>query len=118
MEAYHFEFRSATGHISACHLMVAPAQSLVVATYRGEGTSVTNECETIANAVVAKHQLDANRLLFIEHYPEGLWQYYPETFKLIQFERGETGFTNPVWVELHADVTRELIALLGQCETE
>ena len=118
MEAYRFEFKIATGYPSACYLRVIPAQSLVVATYRGEGTSVANACEAIADEVVARHRLDARRLLFIEHYPEGLWQNYPETFKLIQFERDEMGFTNPVWVELHTDITRELIALLGEHEVE
>ena len=118
MKAYRFEFTSATGQPSACHLLIVPAQSLVVATYQGEGTSVTNECEAIADEVVTRHRLDGKRLLFIEHYPEGLWQNHPETFKLIQFMRRKTGFTNPVWVDLNTEITRELIDFLGRHETE
>jgi|GEM_PF-4371942 len=92
--------------------MVSPVHSLVVATYWGEGGSVTNECESIAREVVARHGLKASRLLFIEHYPEGLWQNSKETFKLIQFEHHETGFANPEWIELHTDVAREMLPFL------
>ena len=112
METYRFEFVSATGHLSACHLQVFAPLSLVVATYTGEGTSVTNECERIALAAVRRHRLNPDRLLFIEHYPDLVWEHYTETFKLITFTLYKDQFTYPVWTELDNLATKELLRVL------
>lgn len=115
METYRFEFVSASGHVSACHLQVYAQLSLVVATYTGEGTSVTNECERIALAAVKRHRLNPDRRLFIEHYPDQIWEYYAETFKLITFTQYKGQFAYPVWIELDNQTTKEVLRVLT-CE--
>jgi hypothetical protein len=112
VENYRFEFVSSSGCLSACQILVFVKSSLIVATYTGEGSSVTNECELIAWVAVNRHKLTANRLLFIEHYPDYLWKNHPETFKLITFTQQKEGFTNPVWTELDNQTTRVLVQLM------
>lgn len=89
--------------------------SLVMATYQGEGTSVTNECEQIATEVVRQHRLKPDRILFIEHYPAGLWANSEETFKLITFHHDGERFTNPEWIPLENQSMKDLLdSLLRQ----
>lgn len=114
METYRFEFVSSAGHVSACHLQVFAQLSLVIATYRGEGTSVTNECERIALAAVKRHRLNPDRLLFIEHYPDQVWEHYSETFKLITFTQYKDQFTYPIWIELDSQVMKEVLRELAR----
>lgn len=113
METYRFEFLSSSGHRSACQLQVCSRHALVVATYRGEGNSVTNECERIALTAVNRHGLNPDRLLFAEHYPDQLWEHYPETFKLITFDQEGDQFVNPSWTELDTRIMNDVLHLLA-----
>lgn len=70
MEEHLLDFRATNGYPSQCKITIYRAIQLVIASETGEGMSVTNAAEIIASEVVKRYDLDPERMLFIEHYPE------------------------------------------------
>lgn len=65
----------------------------VICTERNEneGTSVTNQCETIASLVIEQFHLDIRRTQWIEHYPDrhskSYDSSYDEQFDIVTFQK-------------------------------
>ena len=98
MEQHRLNFKASNGYPSSCDLTIYREIQLVVVSETGEGMSVTNAAETIATEIVRQYELDPQRLLYVEHYPESQRPSpYGESYDLVTFIWGDHGAYSPTW---------------------
>ena len=74
------------------------------------GTSVTNCAGHLATAMRRQYGLDAEEVIWIEHYPEAKHR-RKEDFDLVRFAAMEgESFRSPVWTRITEEAVHELIA--------
>ncbi len=80
------------------------------------GTSVTNFAEHLATAMLSRHGLKPEDVIWIEHYPEATNR-RKEDFDLVRFLGMEgDSFRTPVWTRITPQAVDELIAVVRNVE--
>lgn len=101
-----FEYKGYGVHDSFCRLEIfglTTGRPIVVVTELDEnpGTSVTNACEGIANAVyktyIEPHGITPDKVRFIEHYPDSAVKWSEVFFKVNTDRAGVEHFEKPEW---------------------
>ena len=91
---FKFNYTGFVGCESVCGIQIIECDewTVVIATELDEnkGTSITNFVEFIVPEIAAKFNLDASKLVWVEHYPSP-----EETWDIVRFI-GEN-FSSPVW---------------------
>jgi hypothetical protein len=66
------------------------------------GTSVANFVAELATLLLLEKDLNAQKLVFIEHCPDrgSKLDFYNETFDRVRLDWDENKFTNPDWVRI------------------
>lgn len=120
MEQYTLEFIPPNRYPSACLITIYRQSGIVIATDTDEGMSrsagaVTNACELIANEVVKRYNVDAQKMIFIEHYRPGRPD---QTTDLVKFDFADgKGFRHPNWIHISAEEFRKMISIAEEVET-
>jgi len=80
------------------------------------GTSITNRAEHLATEVCQRYGLDADRVVYVEHYPDrrspGQKLHDPifdEHFSLVSFHRKGATFSRPQWTRIEKTLVETLI---------
>jgi hypothetical protein len=98
---------------------VPPPVAIFTEVASNTGTSVTNRIEHLTLSAWEFLQKPEKPLIVIEHYPNRGWHnpsidkwQFPETFKQVEFDRGEGGsFKAPRWERIEK---QEVETLIGQ----
>ena len=109
---FRFDYQGYYGCKSHCTLEIIG--NLVIATEHKDnnGTSITNMAEHLATRVCYAYQIDPQKLIWIEHYPERgnewMHQPIPESWDRVSFDRAEAPdgvmrFLHPDWKHLDRD---------------
>lgn len=115
MEEYLLKFTPPNRVPSSCDITIYRAIQLVVVGETSEGMSrsagaVTNAAEIIATELVRQQNLDPQRMLYIEHYPEAQRpQPYGESYDLVTFTWDGNQARNPEWRHLTVDEFNEIL---------
>ncbi len=114
MEQYTLEFIAPNRYPSACLITIYRRSSIVVATDINVGMSVTNAAELIANEVVKRYKVEAQKMIYIEQYRPGRLD---QTTDLVKFDFADgKAFRHPQWTHIPAEEFRKMIAIAGEVE--
>lgn len=114
MEQHNLQFIAPNGIPSECLVDLYPKTGLVVVTDIDRGISrsagaVTNACEAIANEIVGRDWVDAQKMIYIERYRQGQGD---KTTDLVRFDFADgKAFRCPRWKHLDAQDFARKIAM-------
>lgn len=108
MKQYDLKFTAPNGTASECHVEIYPPTGLTVVTDIGQGMSVTNACEAIANEIVARGWVDAQKLAFVERYYSGLPEQTTDWVRF-DFANGKA-FRAPQWTHIPKEDFEKIVS--------
>ena len=132
IESKVFDYEGYYNCASYCWLRIyfSPQQTVVIVSESetNSGTSITNMIEGIATLVSYQYELDVQKTIWIEHYPEefnGRSPLFAESFSLVEFDWGshyafpyqraiqpiKLKASNPQWTNLDKEKVEQLIGI-------
>lgn len=111
-----YEFKGLWDVHSFCGLKIVNKQdkTIIIATElydSNPGSTVTSWVDKLATELIQKHNIDHEKLIFIEHSPnrKSNLEFYKETFDKLTFDWDGEKFIKPSWERMTKEEVNKLI---------
>lgn len=112
-----YTFESALGIISKCGIKIIEKEKkkIIILTELYDinpGSSITENCSSLANELINKENLNPETTVFIHQNPDrgSKYEFYKEAFDIIHFKNKDGKLSNPKWERLSRKQIDKLIS--------